>query len=163
MNKTYTKATKMSTNLSALTGNDYITGSNYNDTLRAGDGNDKLYGRIGKDTLYGGKGADAFVFKKVTDSFAITDTKWMDTIMDFSRTQKDKLDLRGIDAREGVAGNQAFTFIGPKDFTGRKGELAITREGKDLYVGGDTDGDAVPDFAVCLKNVSYLSKGDFYL
>jgi len=164
MNLTFTKATNMDAfDFSRLRGNDVITGSYFNDKLRGDAGNDYLYGRLGKDTLYGGTGADRFVFKSVLDSWAIFDTKSMDTVMDFSRRQGDKFDLRGVDANEGRAGNQAFTFIGTKGFTGRAGELAYTREKGGVYVGGDTDGDGSPDLVFFVRNNSALLKSDFYL
>jgi Ca2+-binding RTX toxin-like protein len=153
-------------------GNDTITGSLYNDKLRGYDGNDHIYGRLGNDFLYGGlgrdilsggDGADRFVFKKTADSWRGPDEKTIDTILDFDRTEGDKLDFRFIDANEKRAGNNAFTYIGTKDFTGRAGELTIEKTKKGLYVEADTNGDQTPDFVVFLKGMSSISKGDFYL
>jgi Ca2+-binding RTX toxin-like protein len=148
---------------SLLKGKDTITGSNYNDKLRGHDGNDYIYGRLGKDTLYGGDGADRFVFKKTADSWRGLNEKNMDTIMDFDRKEGDKLDLRSIDANAARSGNNAFTYIGMKDFTGRAGELTIDKTKKGIYVEADTNGDKIADFTVFLKGISTISKGDFYL
>jgi Ca2+-binding RTX toxin-like protein len=95
---------------SLLSGSDRITGGSYGDKLEGFGGNDVLYGRQGADRLYGGAGADAFTFKSARDS--TVDAGGRDTIQDFSAAQKDRVDLRAIDANTTVGGNQAFSFIG---------------------------------------------------
>jgi hypothetical protein len=173
MKLTFTQATSMDAFASSFfKGNDTITGSLYNDKLRGYDGNDHIYGRLGRDVLYGGlgrdilsggDGADRFVFKKTADSWRGPDEKNMDMILDFDRKEGDKLDFRFIDANEQRSGNNAFTYIGTRDFTGRAGELTIEKTKKGLYVEADTNGDQTPDFVVFLKGMSSISKGDFYL
>jgi len=149
--------------VSLLKGNDVIEGSPYADRLYGRAGNDVITGNLGKDILYGGAGADRFVFESDLDSWAILDFKHMDTIADFSRKQRDKIDLRPIDANTTRGGNQKFTFTGLDDFTGKPGELAIARTKAGSYVAGDTDGDTIPQFTVFVKGSAVLVKGDFYL
>ncbi len=54
------------------------------------DGDDMITGGAGTDTLYGGGGADTFIFE-AANAFAQADT-----IMDFSTTDNDKLDISDI-------------------------------------------------------------------
>lgn len=65
-----------------------------------------------------------------------------DTIFDF--TSADRINLSSIDANTKVSGNQAFTFIGTRDFTGKAGELTY---------------DKMADFAIHLDDVLTLQKG----
>lgn len=85
------------------------------DTLFGGYGDDKLIGGAKADTLWGGAGKDTFIFETQSDlGYGHTDV-----IKDFSRTQGDKIDLRGIDANETLIFNQAFRFVdGPSDVAG---------------------------------------------
>jgi Ca2+-binding RTX toxin-like protein len=148
----------------ALSGDDVITGGLWSDKLEGFAGNDKLTGRLDRDKLYGGAGADVFIYTRTLDSFGYAgDTASMDTIFDFSRKQKDKIDLRKIDANEGWGGNQAFKWIGNTDFHGQAGELRYEKVWGGIYVEGDTDGDGISDLTVYLKGVSAMIKGDFFL
>ncbi len=151
----------------ALAGNDVITGGSWADRLEGFGGKDKLTGGLDGDKLYGGTGADTFIYKRTLDSFAYVDESGklpsMDAIFDFSSRQKDKLDLRKIDANESRAGNNAFTFIGKAGFHDKAGELRYEKVRGGIHVEGDTDGDGYADLTVFLKGVAALSKGDFYL
>jgi len=153
---------------SALSGRDEIAGGRYDDNLSGFSGNDTLTGGGGADWLSGGRGADRFVFKSVSDSRGFNN----DVITDFSRAQGDKIDLSKIDARTGIAGNQAFTFIDTAEFSGRKGELRYhVIEGEDefggisytSYVEADVDGDGVADFELTLDKVGVITKSYFIL
>jgi len=146
---------------SLLGGNDKITGGSGDDKLEGFGGNDMLYGRQGADRLYGGAGADAFTFKSVRDS--TVDAEGRDTIYDFKASQKDRIDLRAIDANTTKGGNQAFSFIGKKDFHSKAGELRYEKYGSGVLVSGDVDGDGNADFSILVKGVSSLSKGYFIL
>lgn len=146
---------------SLLAGNDKITGGSGNDKLEGFGGNDVLYGRQGADRLYGGSGADAFTFKSVRDS--TIDAGGRDTIQDFSASQKDRIDLRSIDANTNAGGNQAFSFIGKNDFHNKAGELRYEKHGSGILVSGDVDGDGSADFSIYMKGLSSLSKGYFIL
>ncbi len=107
-------------NLSGGQGWDQLYGNAGANVLQGWNGNDLLVGRAGQDTLTGGAGADRFQFTAIGDSVVGANA---DRITDFSRAQGDKIDLSGIDANTGAAGNQAFSFIGSGLFTHHAGEL----------------------------------------
>ncbi|MFB0768878.1 type I secretion C-terminal target domain-containing protein, partial [Aeromonas salmonicida] len=92
-------------------GNDMLYGESGNDTLYGGSGNDTLYGGAGNDTLSGGLGNDILVGGLGNDILkgdAGADTfTWLqgdttggtiakDYVVDFSRAEGDKLDLRDL-------------------------------------------------------------------
>ena len=110
--------------LNGLAGNDILDGGLDNDTLNGGDGNDVLIGGTGSDRMTGGAGADIFRYTTTTESGTTTATR--DTITDFA-VGVDVIDVQAIDANTGLAGNQAFTFIGTAVFSGL---------GQARYVGG---------------------------
>jgi Ca2+-binding RTX toxin-like protein len=151
-------------------GDDILVGGQQDDTIVGNAGNDSLYGMGGNDWLAGGGGADQlrggfgsdlFVFRAGTDS---TPNAY-DTIADFEQT-KDLINLEGIDAVAGVAGDQAFTFIGAQAFSHTAGELrAYQLEGQTWAVEGDVDADGVADFYVQVHLVSEttLVASDFML
>jgi Ca2+-binding RTX toxin-like protein len=146
---------------SLLSGNDRITGGSYGDKLEGFGGNDVLYGRQGADRLYGGSGADVFTFKSGRDSTVDADGR--DTIQDFSASQKDKIDLRAIDANTTAAGNQTFSFVGRNGFHDKAGELRYEKYGSGVLISGDVNGDGSTDFSIYMKGLSSLSKGYFIL
>jgi Ca2+-binding RTX toxin-like protein len=156
---TYTYTDDVKLLQSVLSGKDQITGGRYGDTLSGFGGNDTITGGGGADYLTGGRGADRFVFKSVSDSRGYN----TDDITDFSRSQGDKIDLSKIDARTGVAGNQAFTFIGEAEFSGRKGQLRYESFGSESHVQADVNGDGHADFEITLIHVSTVAKGFFIL
>ncbi|MEI6336913.1 MAG: type I secretion C-terminal target domain-containing protein, partial [Methylococcaceae bacterium] len=142
-----------------LTGNaaaNILNGLAGNDTIVGLAGNDFLSGGLGTDKLTGGTGSDIFDFNTSTES-----AKGLarDTITDFTHSQGDKIDLAGIDANIKVLGNQGFTYIGAKAFTGVAGQL-------DYFNGilaGDTNGDKVADFEIALIGSPSLVSADFVL
>ncbi|MBM6595465.1 M10 family metallopeptidase C-terminal domain-containing protein [Microvirga pudoricolor] len=140
---------------------DTVTGTGSKNTLRGYAGNDQLVGGRGADKLYGGSGADTFVFKTLKDSTVAA--KGRDTIYDFSTQQKDRIDLKGIDANVLKAGNQAFKYIGAADFHGKAGELRIQKVAGGSQVQGDVNGDGLADFAIAVKGLSHIAKGYFTL
>jgi Ca2+-binding RTX toxin-like protein len=131
-----------------------IDGSVFADRLFGGSGGDVLSGGAGQDNLDGGTGADIFRFNTVTDSNASK----MDRILDFMRGI-DKIDVSGIDANNGLAGDQAFQFIGSNDFSHSAGELRFAS----WKLSGDVDGDGNADFVVRLVGVESLSSADIVL
>jgi len=136
-------------------GADVLDGNAGNDIVNGGRGNDTVTGGEGVDLLYGRLGADRFVFSEADSTLTS-----FDSILDFSRKQHDKIDLRLIDADSLADGDQAFSFIGRAAFTGHSGELRYAR-GSHLLL-GDTDGDGAADFALHL-NVDKLGGGDLLL
>ncbi|KGO32645.1 hemolysin, partial [Desulfobulbus sp. Tol-SR] len=80
-----------------------------------------------------------------------------DTITDFAAG--DTIRLTAIDANTGLAGNQAFTYIGSSAFTGVAGQLNYVSG----IVSGDINGDGTADFQIALSNSATLTAGSFDL
>ena len=153
-----------------MDGNDILNGSNVanymegydgNDTFDGGGGKDTLWGGLGKDSLTGGGGKDVFDFNLIAES--TKKVAGRDIILDFSRKQKDRIDLHDIDANTKKNGDQAFKFIGDDDFHKKAGELMFDRKGGDTFVYGDVNGDGKADFAIQLDGSMNLKAGDFQL
>jgi serralysin len=136
-----------------------LTGNRGNDRLAGGGGADTLIGGRGLDVMAGGAGADLFVFQSVTDSPPAATRR--DRIIDFNAgtagTSVDRIDLRAIDAKTDVPGNQAFKFIGTAPFSSTKGELRVRQAGSSAIVEGDVNGNGVADFAIFLQNFSNIA------
>ncbi|MBW8728277.1 MAG: calcium-binding protein, partial [Inquilinus limosus] len=147
-------------NLSGSQGNDGLAGNAGANTLQGWNGNDALVGYGGKDTLTGGAGADRYYFTALADSVVGANA---DLITDFSHAQADRIDLSAIDANTGVAGDQAFTFIGAAAYSGVAGQLRATTSGSVTTIGGDVNGDGVSDFHIQLTGVIGLVAADFVL
>lgn len=145
--------------LKGASGRDMLDGLAGNDKLNGMGGKDTLIGGAGKDILTGGTGADQFVFKAVTDSKVAA----RDVITDFSVREHDKIDLRAIDANTKVAGNQAFSWIGLKEFSGKAGELRYEKVKSDTVIYADINGDKKADMAIELDGALTLNKGYFFL
>ncbi|MDU9002941.1 calcium-binding protein [Sedimentitalea todarodis] len=137
-------------------GADRLFGGAGIDTLDGGKGADRLVGGTGKDTQTGGRGADTFVFAKLAHMKN-------DRITDFRSGQGDQIELKGIDAREDIAGNQDFSLIGQAGFSGQSGELRVWNNGQSTFVVGDTDGDGDRDFRIEVYGVHDLTVDDFIL
>jgi len=146
---------------SVLAGNDTVIGGAGRDILPGLGGNDRITGGKGADFLYGGKGADTFVYTALSDSTKAVSGR--DVIYDFSSRQKDRIDLKAIDASTKSGGNQAFSFIGKEGFHKKAGELRYEKSLGGATVHGDVNGDGKADFSIYLKGVSALAKGDFIL
>jgi Ca2+-binding RTX toxin-like protein len=130
-----------------------LTGRNGDDDLSGQGGSDVLVGGNGVDTMAGGGGGDTFVFGHVAAA------RSGDVITDFSRSQGDVIDLGGIDADWTSSGNQSFTFIGSKGFSGNAGDLQY-RNGE---IAADVDGDGQADFHIEIANGHGLVADDFIL
>ena len=142
-------------------GHDLIDGGIGNDVIVGGAGNDRIIGSLGADRLTGSLGADIFVFRSLGDSTMAVSGR--DTITDFSFGQGDRIDLTAIDARSGMAGNQAFTFIGGNAFSGAAGELSARAVAGGTLISGDVNGDRVADFAILLDDPLTLGANAFLL
>ena len=140
-------------------GDDQLIGGSGNDFLLGESGVDRLYGGSGKDQLTGGSSGDTFIYKATSESTMST----RDSILDFSRSAGDKVDLSAVDANTKVSGNQTFTWIGENNYTGKAGEFRITHSGSDIVVYGDTNGDKASDFSIHFDNLESLYKSDFLL
>ncbi|WP_460885323.1 VCBS domain-containing protein, partial [Ramlibacter solisilvae] len=120
--------------------------------------NNVLNGFGGADTLTGGLGADTFTFSAAADTSVATP----DEVTDFNARQGDKIDLRAIDARLDMAGDQAFRFIGTAAFSGNAaGQLRFDAASHTLL--GSTDADTDAEFAIVLTGVSSLTTADILL
>lgn len=144
---------------------DKLTGGAGADTLIGGAGIDKLYGGsgadiltggLGRDYLYGGEGNDRFVFTDIAES-TVADA---DSVRDWNTG--DRIDVSGIDANSGVAGDQAFAFIGSAAFSAA-GQLQVTTIASDTVVRGDIDGDGAADFSIKLTGAPSLGAQSFIL
>ena len=148
-----------------LTGTDHLlgTGNDAANVLKGNSGNNELKGRAGDDTLiggggadllYGGDGWDTFDYNRTTDS---TPGSQHDVIADFQGGAKgpfltfDVIDVRDIDANPGVAGDQAFTWIGSAAFSGI-GQMRYA----DGMLQASVDADAAPEFEIELTGAPTL-------
>jgi Ca2+-binding RTX toxin-like protein len=137
-------------------GNDRVIGGDGNDTLNGGRGNDVVIGGLGTDSLSGGKNTDKFEFNDITESVAGANR---DVIINFHHSQRDRIDLSGIDADTLTDGNQQFSYVHGADFSNVAGELRFA----DGILQGDVDGDGAADFEVQLLNVNALGNVDLIL
>lgn len=142
-------------------GNDVVKGDSGDDYLSGGTGLDKLTGGLGKDQMHGGAGADTFIFLSVADSTVAK--AGLDTILDFSQAQKDKIDLSAIDAKVSTGIDNSFTFIGTAAFSQKEGQLRYKVSGGDTFIYGDTNGDGASDFKIALEGTFKLKTTDFIL
>ncbi len=153
----------------ALTSIEGVYGSKYADTIRGDDGTNELFGNQGNDTLIGGGGQDLLVGNKGADTFVFADgdvgdrVSNADLIGDFSRREGDTIDLSGLDANANAAGDQAFTYIGGKAFSGTAGELRFEWSGGEGVLMGDANGDGVADGFIRVDTPQMLVAGDFVL
>jgi Ca2+-binding RTX toxin-like protein len=133
--------------------NDTIVGAGGADTLIGNGGVDSLRGGAGADWLIGGAGNDLFDFNALSESTAAA----RDTITDFSgvgAAAGDRIDVSTIDARNGIAGNQAFTFIGTGAFTG-SGQIRAVDAGADVRLLFNTDGNlATIEMEILIQNIA---------
>jgi Ca2+-binding RTX toxin-like protein len=142
-------------------GSDRLEGGAEGDALDGGAGNDTLIGGTQRDTLTGGAGADAFLFAAGDAGGSTAGTA--DRITDFNQGEGDRIDLRGTDAHAGLAGDQAFAFIGQAAFGGIAGQLRYGQAASRTDITGDTDGDGAADFLIRLDGPIPLVAADFLL
>ena len=136
---------------------DELYGAAGNDVLHGGSGDDLIVGGAGTDVLTGGTGGDIFRFFQGDSGLGAS----ADTVTDYVNWV-DKIDLRDIDANSGLAGDQAFTFIGTAAFSGTAGELRYMFDGTDTWLQGDFTGDGVADFEIVFTGSLPLYTTDFY-
>jgi Ca2+-binding RTX toxin-like protein len=144
-----------------LTGNATLGRGNDLDNAIVGNArNDNLTGYGGADTLTGGAGQDTFVYTALGDSSATA----YDTILDFNPGQRDKLDLRQVDARDNVPYNQAFRWIGSAAFDPDGNNAGLLRFDPVTHMlEGSTNADANVEFRILLVGVDHLSMANILL
>ncbi len=159
-------------NTESLRSIENATGSLSSDTIFGNRSANRITGAGGDDFLTGRGGADVFVWRTLAEG--AFDSESGDVILDFNRAQGDRIDLSGIDAVAGGA-NNAFSFRGAADFTGRAGQLRlgdrenigdINGDGVADFVtvlSGDVNGDGAADFGIRLLNVASISAADLVL
>jgi Ca2+-binding RTX toxin-like protein len=129
------------------------------DNLLAGSSTaDVLIGRMGQDVLRGGLGADLFVFETSADSSPSAP----DLIVDFSRAQGDKIDLRNIMDDPGQVWPAQLHFVGTAPLSG-PGQVRAYRHGNDTWVEGAFGTGSEVTFAIKLAGVQNLVASDFLL
>jgi pectate lyase len=147
-------------------GADLLRGADADDVLRGGDGaddldggagGDRLQGGAGRDVLTGGAGKDFFVYGSVADSPA---GSGRDLVTDF--TAGDRFDFVGIDASARLSGDQAFTWLGGRAFSGSAGELRASEESGRTIISADVDGDRRADLQIEMAGSHGLGAGDFF-
>lgn len=141
-------------------GLDRLSGGAGDDGLDGGSAGDILMGGLGRDSLTGGSGADRFIFAEpdAGDTVAAADL-----ILDFSRAEGDLINLRQIDAIDGTAGDDRFSFVGTAGFSGAAGELRYELTDAGAVIEGDLDGDRIADFVLVAEAATSLTALDFVL
>jgi hypothetical protein len=138
-----------------------IVGGGCDDILIGSQNGDLITGGRGADILAGEGGNDRFIYRNVLES---DPNDIPDFIVDFAIG--DIIDVAGIDANSGVAGNQAFTFIDTAAFTGAAGQLRVEDLGSDNWlVQADVNGDGISDFDLLVfsSDADPIGLGDFIL
>jgi Ca2+-binding RTX toxin-like protein len=146
-----------------LGGKDEIRGLQGNDTLYGDAGFDELFGGAGLDKLFGGANGDRFTFLQVGEAPARGPR--YDEIMDFSRSEGDKINLRLIDADGATSGvNDTFRLIGTQALTGASQIRYEATDDGDFLVTGSVDADAAAEFAFIVRTeLAELRGADFLL
>lgn len=128
------------------------------ENVATGSGNDTITASAAVNVMEGGAGTDTFRFlsKEAADG---------DTILDFE--PGDKLDLGGIDANAGVAGNQSFTLLASGQAFSTAAQLSVTYEtradGDYTVVSGNVDATPDAEFQINLKGSHALTGANFSL
>ena len=99
-----------------------VLGGTGNDTIVGGKGDDVITGGLGNDTLTGGLGADRFVFAEMG-------TANKDTILDYSASQGDTIDLTAL-----LGSNTGVTNANINNY------VHLAQSGNDITVQVDTAG-----------------------
>lgn len=144
-------------------GFDFLDGGSGDDVLEGGNGRDTLIGGQGEEILRGGSLGDTFVFNDVSESNLTT----MDTIVGIDGvgvSSGDVIDVSGIDANVLLGGNNAFTFLGLQTtayaLSFGAGALWVENAGGPTLLFGNTDNDAVIEFAVQINDGGAVSAAD---
>ena len=139
---------------SASSGTDTLWGF---ENVVTGSGADTITASNATNLIDGGAGNDTFKFASAAAANG-------DTIVGFQTG--DRIDVSGIDANGGSAGNQAFALVTGSALTG-PGQLIVTHEtradGDYTVVHGSVDGDADAEFRINIAGTHNLTSTDFNL
>ena len=140
----------------SLSGIVSINGGDGNDTIVGSGIADTIIGGLGGDTLRGGLGADIFAYGSVGESTNAA----RDALLDFSRAEGDRIDLRAIDAIVG-RGDNSFAWGGT---TATANGVWYSTDGTNATVFADTDGNAATaELVIYLSDTISLQPTDFFL
>ena len=153
--------------------NDTLSGSANRDFISGRAGDDSLKGLGGDDILMGGGGADMFVYSAVPSS-GISESdgfhEGVDAILDFSRTEGDKIDLSALGALTFTGTTRtAHSVYYQSGVDARDNPLAGHPRYGELQGGvtllADLDGDenANPDFMIAIWGVNNITASDLIL
>ena len=143
-------------NLTGSAFNDELGGDASGNVIDGGAGADYVLGSDGADTLTGGAGADDFTYMVTGESTLAV----LDTIVDFSHAEGDRIVIDHIDANLALAGDQQFSFIGSAAF-GADATGQLRYESGMVYASTDADSDA--EFAILIGGAPALVAADFVL
>ncbi len=149
--------------IDTLVGIENLTGSNFDDRLTGNGANNVLTGGIGRDFLTSGGlfDHDIFDYNSTSESQPGFLLK-RDVITDFrglGAAVGDQIDLTDIDANAGLAGNQAFTYIGGAAFTAA-GQLRYVGHLDGAELQGNTDANlATAEIVIALVGAPALTVG----
>lgn len=131
-----------------------IIGGDKDDILTGADGDDVLGGGRGRDTLTGGSGADHFWFWHEGGAVG-------DVVTDFSREERDRLDMGRIDADGHAPGRQDLFFAGTNP-TSHAVWYQRQEDGSGVMCYGDIDGNVgTMEIFFLIEGNSYLEAADF--
>lgn len=135
-------------------GADRIFGREGNDTIDAGAGDDIINGEGDGDTITGGTGADTFIYNFF--GFSTSAAGDTDRILDFTRSEGDKLDFRNISH----VGAWHWLNRGAIGSSG-SGESEIAYDanatGDGIFIFLDVTGDGVEDMRIDLVNPEFAT------
>jgi len=138
---------------SSQTGNDTIWGI---ENVNTGSGSDTIIASNAVNVMNGGAGNDTFKFTSASAADG-------DTILSFEAG--DRIDLTGIDANTGTAGDQSFTLVSGA-FTAA-GQLAVTFEsrpdGDYTVIQGNINANADADFTIEVSGHQNLTNANLGL
>jgi Ca2+-binding RTX toxin-like protein len=142
-------------------GDDALSGGAGADVLSGGAGDDTLVGGAGPDELRGGAGADVFRYGDVPPPPPPNVRLLPERISDFAQADGDVIDLRAIDARPDLPGNQAFLFADGINFIVYQPGTVRTFRGADSTVVEADTGQGV--LTVVVQGVVTFAADDFLL
>lgn len=132
-------------------GNDRLTGLAGKDLIKGDAGDDWIYGAAGADKLSGGTGADIFVYKTAAESPGAPTLR--DEILDFDRSEGDRIDISTIVANQIRMGRTPF-FLAGDHFTMKPGELIQVLTADGVLLQGDMLGTGRAAFSIMLHDVN---------